>query len=690
MRNSIGMDFVRIEPGAFSMGQERDGGFDERPVHRVRITRPFHIGATQVTNAQYEQFDLSHRRLRGKLGFSKDDDEAVVFVSWHEAVAFCQWLSEKEGRPYRLPTEAEWEYACRAGTTTAYHTGAELPEVYHKNQRIEWDPNPVPLHVATTPPNPWGLCDMHGNVEEWCFDWYGPYVAGEQTDPVGYADGDSKVTRGGSHGTGLIYLRSANRAGALPDDKHWLIGFRVVQAEPPPTEPIPAPPAPLCMQNVSQQVRDWSYRPDTSEPYFEGPIPFVNIPPGSNGPIFSQHNHCPSIAPCPNGDLLALWYTTNSEPGRELAIAASRLRQGARVWDQTSLFYKIPDRNMHTSSIWWDGKGTLYHFNGVSASYGWNINALLFRTSADSGVTWSTPRWINQQHGWRNLPMPCVFSTRDGTIVVPCDVAARDGATIHVSNDGGMTWADPGIGTDPLQPEVRAGASGGTIAGEHAGVVELEDHRLMALGRGDNIDDRMPMSISYDMGKTWTYSASPFPPIRMGQRLVLKRLQEGPILLLAFTDETYRVEKDEDPAAAFKDESDVEVWAESQVRGSLPICDWIIFNRKRGMQFADAAGKEYWGYGLYAALSFDDGETWPVRKLVTPGDGEYNGGAWTGRFKTDATHAEPRGYLAATQTPDGIIHLVSSALHYRFNLAWLQTPAANIDDSSEQSGGMRA
>ena len=94
------------------------------------------------------------------------------------------------------------------------------------------------------------------------------------------------------------------------------------------------------------------------------------------------------------------------------------------------------------------------------------------------------------------------------------------------------------------------------------------------------------------------------------------------------------------------------------------------------MQFTDAAGKEYWGYGLYAALSFDEGETWPVRKLVTPGDGEYNGGAWTGSFVTDAAHAEPRGYLAATQTPDGIIHLVSSALHYRFNLAWLKTPAA--------------
>ncbi|MHC4680594.1 MAG: formylglycine-generating enzyme family protein [Planctomycetota bacterium] len=134
--NSIGMRFVRIEPGSFRMGQEEGGHWDERPVHRVRITGPFLMGATEVTNAQYEQFDPAHRELRGKLGFSKRDDEAVVFVSWHEATRFCEWLSKKEGKPCRLPTEAEWEYACRAGTTTAYHTGDRLPNEFDKNARV--------------------------------------------------------------------------------------------------------------------------------------------------------------------------------------------------------------------------------------------------------------------------------------------------------------------------------------------------------------------------------------------------------------------------------------------------------------------------------------------------------------------------------------------------------------------------
>lgn len=121
--NSLGMNMVVLAPGRFSMGGT-DGEFDERPVHTVTIIRPFSLAATEVTNAQYEQFDPAHRALRGKRGISREDDEAVVFVSWHDAVRFCQWLSEKEGRPYRLPTEAEWEFACRAGTTTAYSTGA--------------------------------------------------------------------------------------------------------------------------------------------------------------------------------------------------------------------------------------------------------------------------------------------------------------------------------------------------------------------------------------------------------------------------------------------------------------------------------------------------------------------------------------------------------------------------------------
>ena len=136
--NSIGMQFVRIEPGTFHMGSKdaglsdaltagkaylSDGDWDEQPGHQVTLTTPFYIGIFQVTNAQYEEFQPAHKELRGKLGFSQDDTEAVVFIDWHEATRFCEWLSEKEGLPYRLPTEAEWEYVCRAGDNNPFPHG---------------------------------------------------------------------------------------------------------------------------------------------------------------------------------------------------------------------------------------------------------------------------------------------------------------------------------------------------------------------------------------------------------------------------------------------------------------------------------------------------------------------------------------------------------------------------------------
>ncbi|MHC4498707.1 MAG: formylglycine-generating enzyme family protein, partial [Planctomycetota bacterium] len=136
-----------------------------------------------------------------------------------------------QGLSYRLPTEAEWEYACRAGTTSNYYAGDILPEQFSKRGKVF-------LQVGQTPPNAWGLHDMHGNVEEWCHDWYGPYQAETQLGPVGYITGDFKVLRGGSYSTPDSYLRSANRMAQLPECKNWLMGLRVVLGELPPTKPL--------------------------------------------------------------------------------------------------------------------------------------------------------------------------------------------------------------------------------------------------------------------------------------------------------------------------------------------------------------------------------------------------------------------------------------------------------------------
>ncbi len=362
--NSRGMKLVRIEPSSFLMGQgagwptsredwqQRDG--DEAPAHKVRISRPFHLSKHEVTNAQYEQFDPDHKELRGLAGVSKGDHDPVTFVTWQQAVDFCRWLSKKEGRPYRLPTEAEWEYACRAGTTTRFSTGDQLTAAEANFGRSrEWE-TPLPLPVGSFKPNLWGLFDMHGNVEEWCHDWYGPYEPGEQTDPVGRAYGIARVTRGGSYNAAQSqrvridptrYLRSSNRSGYLPEDANRCVGFRVVLGEMPATKPLPLAPPPLNQKDIRQQPVG-KEGPDPARPYFvdftrEGKNP--TIPKDTWGPIFSQHNHFAAVCVCPNGDVLAAWYTCVAEAGRELSLAASRLRAGSDRWEEASLFVDVPD-----------------------------------------------------------------------------------------------------------------------------------------------------------------------------------------------------------------------------------------------------------------------------------------------------------------------------------------------------------
>jgi len=228
--------------------------YDESPQHEVVISKGFHMGATEVTNAQFEQFKAGYRKTSGKPDkLSNGDDEAVIHVSWYDAVDFCKWLSDKEGKAYRLPTEAEWEYACRAGTMTLYNTGDEWPQSHYKNQEMSVGPEKASLVVGENPANAWGLFDMHGNVEEWCMDWYGPYASGRQVDPVGRISSEFRISRGGSHSTLVKHLRSANRMAALPADKHWLLGFRVVIGEMPKSEPLPAVGAKLHQRDVKQK-----------------------------------------------------------------------------------------------------------------------------------------------------------------------------------------------------------------------------------------------------------------------------------------------------------------------------------------------------------------------------------------------------------------------------------------------------
>ena len=420
--NSIGMKLMPIQPGTFTMGQdgpqtdykmsvhpgESDrADWDEKPVHQVKISRPFYIGATEVTVEQYRQFDPEFRKGKGL------PDEAANGISWHKAVEFCQWLSKKEGKTYRLPTESEWEYACRAGTTTVFNTGDKLPDgflpwftLFGYPKLFTWNyyfpdgkgaPEYLPvgaegaslklagdgfvipddvaaavkkgqplLRVAQRAPNAWGLYDMHGNLCEWCSDWYGPYEAGEQTDPCGRSDGDFRVFRDGPHSMLSRLVRSANRGAWIPESSASIFGFRVVLGEEPTGELLAKVPPPKHAQDVKQEVAKIEMRPQ-EEPFFSGPKPFVKIPEGSAGPVFSAHNHSPAITECPNGDLLAVWFSTVLEGATELCNAASRLRFGQSEWEEASPFWDGQDINDHAPKLWWDGDQTIYHLaNGHS------------------------------------------------------------------------------------------------------------------------------------------------------------------------------------------------------------------------------------------------------------------------------------------------------------------------------------
>ena len=248
-RGTIPENFVYIQGGTFIMGSpvsEPDRGNNELQ-HQVTVSS-FYIGAYQVTQKEYQEImGLNPSNI-------KADNLPVENVSWFDAVSFCNKLSKKEkltpaytinnmtvkwnrsANGYRLPTEAEWEYACRAGTLTPFNTGdnigtheANYNGNYPYNNNAPGIKRKCTTAVGSFSPNAWGLYDMHGNVWEWCWDSYGPYSRNAQTDPVGAPSGTNRVLRGGGfYGYGKS-LRSANRIVSNPSYQGSDVGFRLVR-----------------------------------------------------------------------------------------------------------------------------------------------------------------------------------------------------------------------------------------------------------------------------------------------------------------------------------------------------------------------------------------------------------------------------------------------------------------------------
>ncbi len=622
--NSIGITLKSIPAGTFTMGadakplpkniidgvgvmsaRQPNGDFDEVPAHQVSLTHPFSIATSQVTVAQYKQFNPKYQA-------NPAHPDYVTGISWAQAMAFCQWLSKKEGKPYRLPTEAEWEYVARAGSHDIYSTGS------------------APLKPGQ--PNPFGVADMEAGRPEWTLDWYAPYNSAAGIDPAGPEHGLMKVLRGGGidsreaknstaeglPSTSLFFERPANRASLAPTfaSPTGNVSFRVVQA--PMSGLHYEPDFYAFFQTAVKQTSVAAITgPDPSKPFYRTHLLFPDIGKDRSMPVdgwklglprglgINWHNS--AIQQFPNGDLLAAFYNNQKlEDDPDQSIVTMRRRAGSEDWDMPEPFPWFADAANAAPVIWNDNgpssphPGKIWYFWGTPRLIG-NL-PFYYTTSLDNGVHWTPvqiPIFPQPIGRYVSQPINSVVRAKDGTIYIPTDSTGKqpDGnssvSAIWATHDDGRTWYD----------------TGGRTGGRHSTIVLRKDGAIMAFGgKNSEIDKRMPLAISTDGGKTYTKSASAFDVLGSGERPSVIRLADGKLFFV----------EDQNPTGQPK-------------------------NHTAGGQ---------------VALSDDDGKTWHIKPLPK-----------------DITTV---GYTTATQSKDGIIHVVTSKndpknYEIELNEAWIMS-----------------
>ncbi len=612
--NSIGLKLVPVAAGEFTMGSAvKPANWDEQPVHRVAVSTAFLIGKTEVTAEQFQQF-------KPDAVLNPAYAPYAAGVSWNDAVAFCEWLSRKEGKHYRLPTEAEWEYAARAGRADG----------------AAWE-------TAAGAANPWGLQNLYAGPVEWCADWYGEYGATPEKDPVGYAGGFTKVIRGGYLDIAdkfkpIDYLRPSNRAAAAPSfgpnsgsepnpQKYGAhrIGFRVVLAPPVTTAARPVV-SPYAMQGVKLTTGTAAKAgPDAATPYLrrrpllpmplEGTINYVKEHRAGLHPSFKHHNHSPGFEVLPNGDALLVIYSSDWEYEPEVTLIAARLRAGADQWDMPCPFIDTPGANDHAPLLWSEGD-MLRLFWGTPQQEGYFPFQSI--TSTDQGATWSAvnfPRVTGPLGPDLDRPQPINTMLRDAAGTLYLAVDADGGgplgsqSMLWATDDNGATWRD----------------TIGRTFGRHTTFALKKDGSILAMGgKNSGIDNFMPRGISRDGGRTYEMSKTPFSRVSSGQRPSILRLASGRLFMCG---DFYPSKRAEKPASIKED-------------------------------------------GSYVALSDDDGETWRIKRLP---------GTYSEHRKRNSL-----GYSVAKQAPNGVIHVITScnhpALHYELNEAWVLSDATTADN----------
>jgi formylglycine-generating enzyme required for sulfatase activity len=610
--NSLGLKLVSIAPGGFTMGSTlKPANWDEQPVHRVALTAPFSISETEVTADQFRQF-------KADADLNPAYAPYAAGVSWDDAVAFCEWLSRKEGRHYRLPTEAEWEYAARAGRADG----------------AAWEIQPDAA-------NPWGLRQLFGGPAEWCADWYGEYGLAAEKDPVGYAAGQTKVVRGGYLDIADKfkpddYRRPSNRAaappsfgpnsGGEPNPRNFgvhRIGFRIVLAPPVSTAAKPAVP-PYATQGVKQTTTGAAIGPDLTKPYFrrrphlpmplEGKIDFVKEHRAGLHPSFRHHNHSPGFEVLPNGDTLLVIYSSDWEYEPEVTLIAARLRFGADAWDMPSPFIDTPGANDHAPLLWMEG-GKLRVFWGNPQMEG--CFPFQSMTSTDLGATWSAvsyPKITGPLGDDLDRPQPVNTMVRDrkGTLYLAVD--AGEGGPLGSQS---MLWA-----TDD---DLNWRDTLGRTFGRHTSFALLKDGRILGMGgKNSQLDGFMPRAISADGGRTYEMGKMPFSALSSGQRPSVLRLASGRLFMAGDFYPSKRIEK----APSIKEE------------------------------------------GSYVAVSDDDGANWRIKRL--PGNFSVKRGKPSIGYSVARQAPNGMIHLVTSSNHPG--------LHYELNEAWILSDETFADD----------